>query len=264
MHAVDRTITVLARMGYAARGFVYLVVGLLSWNAAVDVDDAADVREALQTIFEQRFGVPVLVALAAGLIGYAVWRSVQSLLDVDRHGWSLRGSSVRLGLIVSALVHAGLAWACVEIAFRIGSGEGRPVRDQVQSIMSLPQGDWLIMGLGVAVLIAGVAHIYKGATGGFRKWFEASAAMMRWIDPVSRFGLISRGLIFLIVGGFLLYAGIYVEPEAARGMEGALNWLQDQYAGRWMLGVVSVGLLAFGGYSIIESVVRRIGVAHVL
>ena len=250
----------IARAGYAARGLVYLVVGGLAIEAALDIEAAQDVRGAMHTIVEQQFGAPVLFGIALGLLAYSVWRIVQSILDVDAHGYSVRGIGVRGALLVSAGLHLGLAWASLQIALNIGAANGTPTRDLVARVFAWPLGSWLVAGAGVAILIAGLAHIYKGGTAGFRRWFEASPANLRWIDPVSRFGLVARGALFLIVGGFVMYSGLTVEADEARGLQGALLWVQELLFGRWLLGLAGFGLLAFGAYSMIEAFVRRVGI----
>ncbi|MEC9407025.1 MAG: DUF1206 domain-containing protein [Pseudomonadota bacterium] len=261
MTSPSSLVRLLARMGYTARGLVYLVVGGLTLQAALDLEEPADTRDALQTLFAQSFGTPLLIGLAAGLVGYAVWRAVQSLLDVDNHGHDPRSLCIRAALLVSAALHLGLAWACIEIALQLGSGGSQPARQVARQVVDWPAGDWLLMGGGLAIFIAGAAHIYKGASGGFRDWFDASDRALLWIDPLSRFGLCARGLIFLVVGGFTIYAGQYVEPDAVRGMRGALQWIQARAFGRLWLGLFGVGLLAFGLYSMTEAWVRRVGLS---
>lgn len=262
MHIAESIVRGIARFGYAARGLVYLVVGGLAMEAALELEEAEDIRGAMRAIVEQQFGVPVLLGIAAGLLAYSVWRVVQSLLDVDGHGYDLRGLSVRVSLLISAGLHVVLAWASLQVALHIGSGEGTPTRDLVTRIFSWPMGSWLVAGGGLLVLIAGLAHIYKGATAGFRRWFKASDAAMRWIDLVSRFGLIARGLLFLLVGGFAIYAGLTLEAGQVRGLRGVLLWIQQLGFGRSLLGLAGCGLFAFGVYSVIEAFVRRVGVAN--
>lgn len=252
-------IRTVARLGYAARGLVYLVVGGLAFEAALDLEQARDIRGAMHTIVAQQFGVPVLLAIAVGLLAYSAWRVLQSILDVDNHGFNARGLGVRLALLISAGMHIALAIASVQIALNIGSGDGTPTRAYVEKIFTLPLGRWWVAAGGVAVLIAGVAHLYKGVTAGYRRWFDASPAVMWWVDPVSRTGLIARGLLFFPVGCFAIYAAITFNAGEARGLEGALLWLEELAFGRLLLAIIGIGLMAFGAYSCIEAGVRRVG-----
>ena len=259
MQMVDRLIRLVARFGYLARGLVYLMVGGLALQAALDLEEAEDIRGAMYVVLEQEFGVPVLLAIAVGLLAYAAWRVVQSLIDVDGHGFSAKGLVLRVSFLISAGLHATLASASVKIALHIESGKGTPTRAMVENIFTWPLGRWMVVAGGLAITIAGVAHIYKGATGGFLRWFDASPSVLRWIDPVCRVGLVARGILFVLISSFVVYAAITLEANQARGLEGALLWVQQLAFGRLLLGVVGMGLMAFGAYSVIESCVRRVG-----
>lgn len=249
----------IAKVGYGARGLVYLVVGAIALHAALEFEQAEDVHGALREIETRTGGTTALFALAAGLLAYGIWRLVQSLLDVDRHGFSARGLAVRGGLLVSAVLHTSLAWACVEIALHMGPGDGKPVQKAVASTLEWPWGQALVVAGGLLVAGAGIAHLHKAVTGGFLRWFDASPGALAWIDPVSRIGLGARGLVFAGIAGFVIYAAITLDSSDARGLEAIMLWIQDRAYGRILLGALAFGLMAFGGYSLIEAFVRRVG-----
>jgi hypothetical protein len=259
MHYTRAGVRWIARIGYAARGLVYLTVGALAINAALEFEQARDVRGAMQEIGNHAGGQIALVGLAVGLVAYSFWRLVQTSLDVDEHGWAPGGLVVRIGLLVSAVMHASLAWGCVQIAMRLSESGSKPVQSAVARTLDWPYGRWLVV-IGAAVVAgAGIAHMHKGCTGGFRRWFDASPAMMRWIDPVSRFGLIARGLLFIGIAAFVAYSALTLDASDARGIEGVMLWVQERAYGRVLLGVLGGGVVAFGFYSLIEAVVRRVG-----
>ncbi len=251
-----------ARIGYAARGLVYVTVGMLAINAALEFEQARDVRGAMQEISTHSGGQIALIGLAVGLAAYSVWRLVQTSLDVDGHGWKPGGLAVRIGLLVSAIMHASLAFGCVEIAMRLSDSSSKPVQSAVSRTLDWPFGPALVVLGGVIVAGAGMAHIHKGWTAGFRQWFDAPPAAMRWIDPVCRVGLIARGLLFVGIGAFVINAALTLDASEARGIEGVLLWVQDQSYGRLMLGALGSGVLAFGAYSLIEAWVRRVGLGR--
>src|SRR3954471_4807295 len=76
----------LARAGYAAKGVVYVLVGGLALLAAVgsrlpfDAPEGATTgtRGALHRLVEQPYGKIILVAVAIGLAGYAIWCFVRA------------------------------------------------------------------------------------------------------------------------------------------------------------------------------------------
>lgn len=249
----------IARVGYAARGVVYLTVGYLILNAALEIEAAEDVREALHAINRQPYGNCLLLGLAAGLLAHAFWRLVQSLLDVDDHGHGWRALILRAALVSSALLHASIAYACIQIGLRLGSSGGSQVQKLVAHILGWPAGRWLVGAAAVVVCITGIAHIRKGWVGGFGKWFAASPSAMRIIDPISRVGLIARGLVFVAISAFVLYSAFTLNASDAGGLKAVLLWAQQQVYGRVLLGAIGAGLFAFGAYSLIEAFVRRVG-----
>jgi hypothetical protein len=252
---------VLARIGYAARGVIYVIVGSFAALAALGRgDETPDSRGALVELLNAPFGKILLGMVAAGLVGYALWRAVQALLDADDHGTDMRGLVIRSGLAVSAVTHAALAVAAVGLIFGWGTGgSGDSSREWTAKLMSQPWGAWLVGAVGLAIVGAGVAHGIKAWRGDFRKRFEIDGQEQRYIMPVSRFGLYARGAVFIIIGAFVVTAAVQNDPSEARGLSGTLQALQDQPYGWILLGIVAVGLVAFGAYSIIESVYRRIG-----
>ncbi|HET7313486.1 DUF1206 domain-containing protein [Salinisphaera sp.] len=261
MHTLRLTVRWLARIGYGARGLVYLFFGVLVLRAAWELSEAEDVRGTLNALQGEPGGQIVLFALAIGLAAYGIWRLVQSLLDVDRHGWGPAALAVRGGLLVSAFSYGSLAWAGFALAMSWSSGQGRsqPVQDAVAATLQWPYGRELVAVLGAAIVGVGIAHIAKAARGSFRKWFDAWPGAMWWIDPVSRIGLTARGLLFIGIGGFVVYSAITLDPSDAKGMEGLLSWVQQHVYGRIMLAALGLGVILFGCYSLIEAFVRRVG-----
>src|SRR5688500_16799395 len=102
-----------AKMGYSARGIIYLVIGGLGVLAAIGRGgETTDSKGAILTILRQPFGYALLILLTIGLFGYASWRLIQAIRDTDSHGRSLKGLAIRLALFGSAVTHALLAvWA---------------------------------------------------------------------------------------------------------------------------------------------------------
>ncbi|WP_423822406.1 DUF1206 domain-containing protein [Salinisphaera sp. SPP-AMP-43] len=262
MQVVRVTVRWLARIGYGARGLVYLFFGILALRAAWELSEAEDVRGTLVALHGEPGGQITLLVLAAGLSAYGFWRFVQAVLDVDRHGWGPGALAVRGALLVSAASHGSLAWVGFKLAMSWSSDpQGQPIQHAVATTLEWPYGRELVVLLGTAIAGAGVAHLYKAAVGGFRKWFEAGPRAMCWIDPVSRIGLTARGLLFIGVGGFVIYSAITLDPSDSKDVQGLLVWVQQHVYGRVVLAVWAAGVMLFGCYSMIEAFVRRVGLS---
>lgn len=253
----------LARFGYAARGVVYGLVGLLALKAAFGAGgETTGTEGAIQTIAqESRF---LLILVAIGLIGYALWRFVQAVLDPENKGSDPKGLAQRGAMIAAGVIYSGLALTAIRIASGSGnaggSGEGG-TQEMTAGAMAQPFGRWLVALAGIAVIVSGLYQIANGWKEKFRRHLnleELPAQLQHRVVQTGKLGLIARGVVFVITGLFLLSAAWQADPSRARGLGGALDSLASQPYGPWLLGLVALGLVAFGIYSLVEARYRRI------
>lgn len=88
----------LAQFGYATKGAVYGLMGMLAVGVATGIGGrATDPSGVLGEIGAQPFGLVLLGLVALGLAGYALWRLVQALADPDREGRDMQGIARRIG-----------------------------------------------------------------------------------------------------------------------------------------------------------------------
>lgn len=258
----DRTITGVARTGYAARGIVYVLVGGLTALAAFGQGgQTTGSRGALLSVLTAPFGRVLLLMVALGLVSYALWRCIQAIKDTDHHGKNPKGLAIRAGLMASAVTHLMLAAFAVTTIFTIGGSSGGSegsTESTVGWLMSQPYGRWLVGAFGVIIGGVGLAHHIKAWRTDFDRLFDMPTRSRHWAYPMFRFALTVRGLVFMIVGGLFVTAAWQVNPEQAGGTAEALNTLREQPFGRWLLGTVAIGLFAFGLYSFLEAAYRRV------
>ncbi len=257
--AVNTSFQLLARIGYTARGVIYLIVGFLALLAAMGVGGGTtSSRGAIMEILNQPYGRVLLAIQVVGLMGYVVWRFTQSTLDADHHGTSIKGLTVRAGLMMSAVMHTFLAvWAAQLLLSMGGSGSSG---SQGPAFLSTAFGRVVLGSAGAVIMGVGCAHIYKGWSARFERYMTIPRAQKTWARPLCRFGLAARGVVWLIIGWFLIDSVLKANSSRIAGMEEALNALQSSPYGAWLLGVVSLGLLAFGVYSLLEAGYRRVSV----
>jgi hypothetical protein len=259
-------IKVLARLGYAARGIVYLVVGWLAIQVAIGSGGGTNSKTgALTEIAQQPFGQIMLGIVAFGLFAYTLWRLVQGIKDPENKGTDAKGIITRISYIVSGLTYAGLGIAAVQIIVNslASSGGGSSKEDWTAKLLTQPFGQWLV---GVfALIIFGVAayQFYQSYSGKFMKMFkpgELSLTVKTWIERIGRIGYGARGIVYVIISGFLIQAAISHDASEAGGLAQALSTLAQQPYGPWLLGLVAAGLFGFGVYSLVEAGYRRIKV----
>jgi len=252
----------LARFGFAARGLVYILVGVLAAEAAAVGGRATDAHGAIQAIGQdQHFGTLLLLVLALGLAAYAVWRFAQAWLDLEHKGNDVQALATRATFVVSGLGHAALAISAVSLAVGLQRGHSNAVRTWVTRVLSAPHGRWVVAAVGLAVIGTGVYQFYKAYMALFENDLlisEMSADARLWSRRVGRAGLTARGVTFGVIGWFLLRAGLDANAHEARGVAGALRLLGRQDEGHWLLFVVAVGLAAYGFSSLVDARYRRV------
>ncbi|MFD1696949.1 DUF1206 domain-containing protein [Roseibium aestuarii] len=265
-HAWPHWIAVAARMGYAARGVVYLVLGTLTFLAAFRAASHTGSKGAVRTLLEQPFGSVLVGLLVVGLAGYVFWRLIQAIFDPDGLGNGVKGIFIRLALLVSAFSYSTLALYAASLLFSVrlsGGGEeggsGKAVVSALNGIFSLDT-----LNLALAAIFAGVAiaHWWKAFAGTYEKYFKADESKMQIIRKVSIVGLSARGLIFATLSWLLVLRFFDLQGEDSEGpnpgLKDALSYFQDLPYGAGILAGVGLGLGAFALYSLAEARWRRI------
>ncbi|HEX7862822.1 MAG TPA: DUF1206 domain-containing protein [Verrucomicrobiae bacterium] len=255
----------VARIGYASKGAIYLLVGVLAVMAALNLGGSINgPKEALARLEPKAFGKVILSMICAGLACYSVWRFVQSFFDPDHKGKSAKGLAVRAGFSISGIVHAYLAVAVASIVLGNGNGGGGASEQGLTAkLMAQPLGIWLVGIVGTVFGGIAIFHIARGITGKFRKrlqFTQQSEKVRTVICRTCQFGLIARGITFLIIAWFFIRAAIHYAPNEAGGLREALGFVASQVYGPWLLVVLGLGMAAYGIYAFVEAKYRRIDV----
>lgn len=249
----------LARLGYAAKGAVYLIIGSLALQVVFGTGGrTTDSRGALHEIATQSFGQILLGVVAVGLFAYALWRLVAAAKNPEN-----KGVVARIGYVVSSLAHAGLGVVAVQIIVGSGGG-GKSEQDWTAELMAQPFGRWLVGILGLIVIGVGCYQFYIAYKAKFKEHLnlaEMGSTASTWAERSGRLGYAARGVVYAIIGGFLIQAALRFDPSEAGGLAKALNTLAQQSYGPWLLGVVALGLFAFGVFCLVEARYRRIRVS---
>ncbi|GEP12438.1 DUF1206 domain-containing protein [Methylobacterium gnaphalii] len=255
------TLEMLARAGYGARGIVYCLVGGLAVLAAVGAGgQAGGNKSALATLLNQPFGRLWLGLIAVGLVGFALWRIIEGTTDADRRGSSAKALAQRAGHIISGIVYGGLALTAAQLALgkRGGSGDDNAIHDWTAWLLSKPLGQWLTGLIGLLVIGVGVTFLRKGWKGDVLERLTLPTEVRRWAVPMGRLGFAARGVVFGLVGAFLILAAVHSSSAEVKGLGGALQMLREQTYGWVLLAVTAAGLFAFGVFGLVQARYRHI------
>lgn len=264
--AAKNWIVPLARFGYAAKGVVYTVIGIVSiWAALTAGSQTAGSRGAMATILAQPFGRLLLGVLAIGLLGYAVWRFVEAALDTENKGADAKGIVIRLLFAVAGFAYLSLAYTAVRLIFgsgrTAGGSDDKASQEWTATLLAQPFGQILVAAVGLGIVGFAGYQFYKAYTTKFSeklKMEEMSRKMQKTAVWLGRLGLTARGIVFVIVGIFLVQAAVNYNPNQAAGLSGALRSLEQQPFGPVLLGLVALGLVIYGAYMFVLAFYRRI------
>ncbi|MBM6579822.1 DUF1206 domain-containing protein [Microvirga sp. BT689] len=252
----------LARFGYGARGVVYGLVGALALLAAIGSGgQTGGSRSALQTLLSQPFGKVWLVLIALGLFGFCAWRILEALTDADHRGADWKGWGIRGAHLVSGIIYGGLALFALNLALGRssgGGGEDQAAQDWTAWLMGQPFGQWLVGLVGLAVAGTGLAFIAKAWRGRVADRLSLPADRRDWFITIGRMGFAARGVVFVMIGGFLVLAAIHASSSEVHGLGGALQALRQQPYGWVLLALTALGLFAFGLFGLIQARYRHI------
>lgn len=250
------TLETFARLGFAARGVMYWLIGWI----ALRTGTSADGQAALDWLASGSGGI-VVAAMALGFAGYGLWRIAEAAIDSEGHGSDAKGYAVRTGGVVSGLVHLTLALYAMRLFWtNDGGASGGASADMgAQAAMDLPGGTTLILLAAIAIVGTGLYQFGKAIRLGFLKQMDPAVARQDWLRWIGRAGYAARGATFLMIGWLLFRVWQTENAGAAGGIAQALDILP-----RGLFLPVALGLGLFGIFSFVEARYRRIADPQVI
>ena len=250
----------LARAGLAARGAIYVVIGVLALKVALgDGGKTTSQQGALATIAQQPFGKALLILTAIGLAGYAIWRLVRAAIG---HGPEASDDAKeRIDGLLSGISYAALFVTAVSILLGSGGGGSGSPDKATGGVLDWPAGQVLVVIAGLVLIGVGLEQGYKGVTRKFlekSKTEQMSERVERTFTTLGVVGHLARLAVFVLIGYFLIRAAIDYNPDEAVGLDGALAALGQASYGPLLLGLVAAGLICFAAYAIADARYRKV------
>ncbi|HEX2560965.1 DUF1206 domain-containing protein [Phenylobacterium sp.] len=259
MNSIPRFET-FTRLGFAARGLLYILMGYL----AIEAGRSLGTSDVLRTMAGGGLGRVVLGLVGLGLLAYGAWRLAEAALDLEGSGEGLKGKAVRAGHGGSGVVHVLLGLLALGLTFGIGMGGGGGGAgaagggsDGAQTatawVLGLPAGEWLVRLVAVGFIVGGLGEWLQAYKLGFLKQLDGRAQGRAWVKWIGRLGYAARGVLFILAGLFYWRAAATENPREAGGLGEALGSLSG-----WAQLLVAAGLVLFGVFSLVQAMYRRI------
>jgi Domain of Unknown Function (DUF1206) len=237
------------RAGLVAKGIPYVLIGWLALRVAFgDRGRTADRTGALREVSHHTLGKTVLVALAAGFAGYALWRFAEAVLNRNGDEWPKR-----VGAFAKGALYVGFAWAALKVV--IGSDPGSNEKHETAHAFGLPLGRELVFCIGGGFAVAAVYNVYRGVT---RDFMDDMRTRSDWIESLGVVGHLARALVWAIVAWFLVKAALQYDAREAVGLDGALAKLVRRDYGELVLSVTAAGLFAYGLFCFAQARFREV------
>lgn len=248
-------------IGYAAKGTIYLSIGILALQAAIfSHRQASGTYLTLAFLAQQPLGKFLVCLLAIALTGY-VWRRIFQIILTSQKSdfWSLKSILQRFGYMMSGLSYAGVAYSALNIVLELGEYDDT-IEDLVDQLFDQAIGEWIILLGGIAVITIGLSYIRGAYTGSYISDFQSSDIhhrLEKWTIRIGKLGVSARGLAFILTGIFIIEAAIFGNSELAGGLQNALRVLADRPLGWFWLGSIGIGMICYGLYMYVATIYRR-------
>jgi cbb3-type cytochrome oxidase subunit 3 len=247
-----------ARLGFVAKGVVYALIGVLAFQIALGDNERADQKGALQKVAEQPFGTLVLWLMFIGFIAYALWRFSEALWGRRDETDEKKRTIKRIGSAANGVIYLSLGI----LALRTATGSSSSSQSGwTAKVLDQTGGRTIIVIAGLVIIAVAVGLTWRGLQTDFEKHLDRSRMSTGTYNAVRRLGqvgYVARGIVFGLVGVFVIKAALDHEPGKARGFDQALKSVASAPAGPYLLMACALGLICFGAYSVAEARYRRL------
>ncbi len=251
-----RRIETWARLGYAARGLVYVLLGWIALSSG----RALSTGDTVKAVGDLPGGVPLLALLTLGLFGYGLYKIYSALLDLDNDGDDTKAKVVRGARLIGGLGYWLLAFIAASQLFKGGSsdaeageasGSGGVRQEAASKVAEAAGGDTLLVLIGVAVLAVAAAQFAIAWKAKFVREMPGAPPLVK---PAGQIGYAARAIIVAMVGYFLIKAGL--DGDRVRGFGDALALVRNDH--EMLFKLIAGGLILFGLVSFVMARYRRI------
>ncbi|MFC4396769.1 DUF1206 domain-containing protein [Arthrobacter sedimenti] len=252
----SRILELLARAGFAVSGILHLLVGAIAVRLAVGGTGSADFSGAVAELATMPVGPFLLWGSFAACAALSLWQTGDAIFDFNHQATKTKVKN-KAKAALQAVVYAVLAVTLWHFVTGTGTGgdNRKATSDFTIAMVQAPGGVALLVLIGLAVAVAGVAYGMRGPKKSFQKHLRmpASGTARTAVVTLGVAGYLAKGAVLLLTGLLIVIATIKEHPEDSTGLDGGLRALRDQPMGPYLLAAVGAGLVCYGAYMIMRA-----------
>jgi hypothetical protein len=259
--ANSKPLEYLARGGFVAYGVIHLLFAWLALQIALgNSSGESDQSGALQTVAKQPAGEFLLILIVIGMVAMAIWQAFEAAIG-ESGPQSKSAIAERVVSGFRAILYLYFAWLAIKVIRGASSSQANSQQKTTSTVMDATGGRWLIGLIGLVVVGIGVGLAVFGLMKKFEEHLNTGQMSFRTRKIVRRLGMAgytAKGIAYAIAGVLLVVAAVTYDASKARGLDGALRTLASQSYGPWALGLVALGIAAFGVYCFFQARFRKV------
>jgi hypothetical protein len=250
----------MVRLGYAAKGLIYLLIGTLAFRLAAGLEGGRllDPTGALGILFRQPFGMVLLLIIGIGILTYSAWQFVEGIWDTRRKGGGWGWWDRALTMIKGA-AYATVGVQAIRMVLGIRAARGNELAADVIGFPLVGSYFLALVGLGVAIYgLFEIKHAMRSEFGDDLDDRRLRREAGGWAILIGRIGNGARGVILTVMGTAFVSAGLDRNPAKAGGISDALGTLFSQPYGIVLVALVAGGLALFGVFQLLHARYARL------
>ncbi len=259
--ANSKPLEYLARGGFICFGVIHLLLAWLTLQIAFGHSgQEGDQNGALKSLAGNGFGKVLLVVIAIGMVGLAIWQATEAATGTS----GARDKEAIFERVLSgirAIIYLVLAWTAIKAVSGSSGSSANKSQNKSSTVMSSTGGRWLVGLVGLVVIGVGIALIVNAVTKRFEKKLntqQMKASVRKTTVRLGQFGYAAKGAAYAIAGVLVVVAAVKFDPDKARGMDSALKTLAGHAYGGWLLALIALGFAAFGIFCFSQAKYRKV------
>ena len=254
-------VAALARVGFAVKGLLYLMLGALALQFALgNGGRLTDPSGAIAGLFTTPYGHPLVIAVASGLALYAAWRFLEAFADANNKGTDASAIASRAVYALSGVVYSVLAIDAGILAY--AGRRGATNTDLPTTITGSELARWMVLLVAAVLVGYGLMQLRRSASRRLSDQLSHARVQRHvghWPVRISRIGIAGRGIVLLLMGVVLGQRAVTSVDAAARtGTADSLRLIAALPTGDWLLAGVAAGLMAYGVFQLVQARYRSI------